>query len=502
MKNKRTTLHALVLVSAGIAAGVFGPSNFSLPLSGRGAGELLSFGPNLAQAAENFQDHPMRNLGDFNEAFSRIAESAAPSVVTIYSGSGGDRAPVTPFDSFGKSFRDLSGPSRPAPAKASQIGSGSGVIVSADGYILTNNHLVENVEVVSVRTSDNRRMQAKVVGRDAKTDIALLKVEASNLRPIVIGNSDRLRIGEWVVAVGGTLGESRAGSVSKGIVSAKGLVNVAPAEFEEFIQTDASINASNTGGPLLNINGELVGINTAVSTQPGGHDGFGFALPSNKASKVFTALVQSGKVSRGYLGIGMQDVDDNVAGKHHLNSAEGVVVKTVPEPSAAQRESLRSGDVIVEFNGRKVSGSSELRAAAANQLPGSTATVRIDRDGMPQTLDVHIEELSDRVTAAAGQTPDISNNLLGFMASPLNAETAEQLGKKAISSRVVVTAIKVSSAAYKAGLRLGDVILSIDKRSVTSFGQFNETIGRKKSGERITMLVERGWSRMYFAFNL
>ncbi len=495
--KKRTTTKPLQFVSAAVAVGTLAFQNVQLSLPSHERSFALAFGPSELRAA----DAPARPLGDLSDTFARVIDAAAPSVVTILPQSTTIAAAQTPFEAFGKSFRNYSGLIKTESAKGSVYGVGSGVIVSADGYIITNSHLIDNPDAVFVRTSDNRTLRAKVVGRDSKTDIAVLKVEASGLKPIAIGNSDRLRAGEWVVAVGAPLGESRSRMATKGIVSSRGVVNVAPNEYEEFIQTDAVIDAANTGGPLLDMRGELVGIGTATPGNAAGHEGLGFALPSGKAVKVYQALARSGKVSRGYLGIGMQDVDEKVASQRKLDAAQGVVVGAVAEQGAAA-DGLKKGDVITEFNGRKVAGTNELRAAVAAQEPGNSATVRVERDGAPVTVNVRVEQLSDKVAAATGQAPEVENELLGFMAAPLNAEVAEQLGKKAVSNRVVVTGVKVSSEAYKAGLRLGDVILSIDKNSITSYTQFNQLVGRKKRGDRITMLVERGWSRMYFAFNL
>ena len=493
--KKRTTFKPVLFVSAAVA-GTLAIQNVQLSLPSHERPAMLAFGPLELRAA----DAPARPLGDLSDTFARIIDAAAPSVVTILPQSTSIAAVQTPFEAFGKSFRNFSGLMKTESAKGLVYGVGSGVIVSADGYIITNSHLIDNPDAVSVRTSDNRTLRAKVVGRDSKTDIAVLKVEASGLKPIAIGNSDRLRAGEWVVAVGAPLGESRSRMATKGIVSSRGVVNVAPNEYEEFIQTDAVIDAANTGGPLLDMRGELVGIGTATPGNAAGFEGLGFALPSGKAVTVYQALARSGKVSRGYLGIGMQDVDEKVASQRKLDAAQGVVVGAVAEQGAA--DGLKKGDVITEFNGRKVAGTNELRAAVAGQEPGSSAAVRVERDGAPVTVNVRVEQLSDKVVAATGQAPEIENELLGFMAAPLNAEVAERMGKRPVSSRVVITAVKESSPAGKAGLRPGDVIISLDKNSITSYEQFNQLVGRKKRGDRITMLVERGWSRMYFAFNL
>jgi serine protease Do len=499
--KKRTTTRPALFVSAAVAVGTLAFQNVQLSLPSIARPAALYFGPCELRAADNASEYQLRDLGDLNEAFARIVASADQSIVTVFSESSTVAAAPTPFATFGKYFRDYSGPGKSDSGKGSAYGVGSGVIVSTEGYIITNTHLIDNADAVFVRTPDNRRLRAKVVGRDSKTDIAVLKVDATGLKPVAISNSERLRAGEWVVAVGAPLGESRSRTVTKGIVSSIGVVNVAPNEFEEFIQTDAVINASNSGGPLLDIRGELVGICTAASGNATGLEGIGFALPSGKAMKVYHALAQSGKVSRGYLGIGMQDVDEKVASQRRIESQQGVVVGTVYEQGSAP-DGLKKGDVITEFNGRKVAGTNELRAAVAGQEPGSSATVRVDRDGTPVTVNVRVEQLSDKLAAATGQIRELENELLGFMASPLNAETAERMGKRAMSTRVVVTAVRENSSASREGVRPGDIILSIDKKSITSYAHFNEMISHKKRGDKITMLVERGWSRMYLEFNL
>ena len=504
MNNKRTTLKSFVLVLAGIAAGAPAFPDVEFSLNGRDAGFTVSNRPKEAVAAESPQNRAIQTLSDFNEAFVRIAESAMPSVVTIYTESAIDRSTHTPFDFYGRTFGEVfnqSGVDAGNSRREVLHGLGSGVIVSSDGYILTNNHVVDNAYAISIRTSDNRRYPARIIGKDPRTDIAVIKIDAAGLKPVTIGNSDKLRVGEWVIAIGSPLGENLACTVTQGIVSAKGRANVGLADYEDFIQTDAAINPGNSGGALVNINGELIGISTAVASRSAGFEAIGFAVPSNMANKVFTSLLKTGKVERGYLGIAIQDIDENIARGLHLKAVEGVLVGTVIDGGPAARSGLKTGDVVLEFNGRTATSAAELRNDIANQTPGNSVVIQINRDGKPLALTSRLEALPEQkfVQAPGGE---VSNDLLGFIISPLNEMAAQQLHLKANSHRIVVTSVKENSHAFRIGLRPGDVVISVDKKPVTSAASFNEVVKGKKRGDLMLILVERGWSRIYFAFNL
>ena len=311
MKKKPSFMKYLLLVFAGVAVGALIFSNLEFNVSFNGTS--LSSKPNFAAATSNIENYPIQSLKSFNEAFVQIAESATPSVVTIFTEKTVNQRIFSPFSFFGSPFDDMfgmqGGGALNNSRKEVQRGLGSGVIVTADGYILTNNHVIDGADVVYVRTSDNRKIDAKVIGSDPKTDIAVIKVNVTGLKPIVIGDSDKLRVGEWVIAIGSPLGENLARTVTQGIVSAKGRANVGLADYEDFIQTDAAINPGNSGGPLVNINGELVGVNTAIASRTGGFEGIGFAVPSNMAKAVLTSLITTGKVTRSYMGVTLQDID-------------------------------------------------------------------------------------------------------------------------------------------------------------------------------------------------
>jgi serine protease Do len=505
MKKKRTMFKSAALISVGVVAGALAFSNLDFSFHGNdGGGFTVANHPRASIAAETLRNHPIRTLADLNDAFVDIAASATPSVVTIYTETEVAQRIMTPFDFFGKSFGEMfnfPSPERPDVKKEVIHGLGSGVVVSQDGYILTNNHVIDKAGVISVMTSDNRKFTAKIVGKDPRTDLAVLKIDAKGLRPIAFGDSDKLRVGEWVLAIGSPLGQNLAHSVTQGIVSAKGRVNVGLADYENFIQTDAAINPGNSGGPLVNIGGELVGINTAIASRTGGFDGIGFAVPSNMAYRVYTSLLKNGKVVRGYLGVTIQDVDENIAKGLHLKTPEGVVIGTVMPGGPAAKAGLKSGDVILEFNGRKVIGAAELRNRIAAQAPGSESVVKVNRDGAIRTMNVRLESLPDNVTASAERV-EPANELLGFSVSALSADMARKLNLKANSRRIVVSTVSRSGHAWSVGLRPGDVIVSVDKKPAESVAAFNAIAGKKKKGDLLFLLVERGWSRMYFAFNL
>lgn len=501
-------MKSLLLVFTGIAVGALIFANVEFNLPGQNGLIGVANKPNFAVATDNIQNHPIRTLSDFNEAFVRIAESATPSVVTVFIEKTVDRPAFSPFDFFGHPFGEFFNMPRGNGRNGGREtlrGLGSGVIVSSDGYILTNNHVIDQADAIYIRTFDNRKISAKIIGKDPKTDLAVIKVNAGGLKPIVIGNSDKLRVGEWVIAIGSPLGENLARTVTQGIVSAKGRANVGLADYEDFIQTDAAINPGNSGGPLVNINGELVGINTAIASRTGGFEGIGFAVPSNMAQKVLTSLIKTGKVTRGYLGVSIQDIDENIAKGLNLKTEEGVVVGTVVTGSPAAQAGIKTGDVILEFNDRKVSNSVELRNAIAAVAPGTTVRFRILRDGMQRTFNVKLESLPEKPVAAAAPAPaqqQAINSALGFSVSAITPQAAQQFGLKSDQAGVVVSGVNPSSTAAEAGLRPGDLIVSVDKTPVASYAQFRALVQKKKPGDLLFLLVDRRGSKLYLAFNL
>ncbi len=506
MNKKQAIMKYLLLVFAGIAVGALVFSNVEFNVSPKGL--TLSNRPNFATATNNIENYPVQSLKEFNEAFVQIAESANPSVVTIFTEKTLNQRMVSPFGFFGRPFNDFfdspeSGPSPRRGHKEVLHGIGSGVIVTHDGYILTNNHVIDGADALYIRTFDNRKIDAQVIGKDSKTDLAVIKVNAKDLKPILIGDSDKLRVGEWVIAIGSPLGENFARTVTQGIVSAKGRANVGLADYEDFIQTDAAINPGNSGGALVNINGELVGINTAIASRTGGFEGIGFAVPSNMAQKVMTALITTGKVARGYLGVTIQNVDENIAKAMHLKAREGALVGTVVEGGPAARIGVQTGDVILDFNDSKVTGSNELRNSISSQLPGSIVKFRVLRNGVVRLFKVRLEEQPvRRVAAAPSAAEEKITAVFGFRAEELTALTAKRLNLNPAAGKVVITAIDTASNAFFAGLRRGDIILSLNRQNLTSFAEYSTLVKNIKSGDLLFLLVERKGNKVYFAFNV
>ncbi len=501
---KMNRLSSLLLILAGVAIGGLVFANIEFTVSDREHEAAVSNRVNHATAANAGQDMPIRTLKDFNEAFVRIAESATPSVVTIFTEKTVNRRFISPFDLFGSPFDEFfSIPrdrNRGNGRKEVLRGLGSGVIVRRDGYILTNNHVIDKADAIYIRTSDNRKIDAEVVGTDPKTDIAVLKVEAKNLKPIAIGNSDDLRVGEWVIAIGSPLGENLARTVTRGIVSAVGRSNVGLADYEDFIQTDAAINPGNSGGPLVNISGELVGINTAIASRTGGFEGIGFAVPSNMARQIMESLISRGKVTRGWLGVTIQDVDENIAEGLQLKKAEGVLVGTVVEKGPARAAGVKTGDVILEIDGRKVLNTVELRNQIAATAPGKKVMLTLWRDGVLKKVGVKLGELPGQEDAPVGE-PEMDKQL-GFSAAPLSPDLAARYRLESGGKGVVITGVDPSSNAYRAGLREGDLIRAANRREITSYKQFLGIVGKMKKGDLLFLLVERGGGKVYFAFNL
>jgi len=493
----------ILLVLLGVLVGAITFANLDFSIGDSKGNSLLTSAPRYAEASPGLQHQPVTTLREFNEAFVQIAESATPSVVTIFTEKTVSRRMISPFDLFDTPFDNFFGMPRQNGNSRQEVlkGIGSGVIVTADGYILTNNHVVEGADAITIRTWDNRRVEAKVVGTDPKTDLAVIKAEAKNLKPIAIGDSDALRVGEWVIAIGSPLGENLARTVTQGIVSAKGRANVGLADYEDFIQTDAAINPGNSGGPLVNIQGELVGINTAIASRTGGFEGIGFAVPSNMARKVMDALISKGKVTRGWLGVTIQDVDENIARGLGLDTPEGVLVGTVVEKGPAEKAGVKTGDVIRKINGRTVENTIELRNRIASTPPGSDVQLDLWRDGRNVEVKVRLSELPGQELAAE-EREDMSDRL-GFTVSPLTPELVERYrlsGDR--GEEIVVSGVLQGGNAYRAGLREGDLILSVNRKEVAGYKAFLEAVVGLEQGDLLFLLVERKGSKIYFAFNL
>ena len=385
----------------------------------------------------------------------------------------------TPFDRY---FKDYFG-SRP---KRHERAMGSGFVINPNGYIVTNNHVVDGATQVQVKFSDGRELPAKVVGRDPKTDIALLKVEASGLTVIPLGDSSASQVGEPVMAIGNPFGLDQ--TVTTGIVSATGRA-IGSGPYDDFIQTDASINPGNSGGPLINARGQAIGINTAIFSQSGGSVGIGFAIPTSLAKTIVTQLADSGTVTRGWLGVGIQPVTPDIAKSFNRTETNGALVSSVSEGSPAEKAGLKAGDIITEYDGRKVERVSDLPRAVAGTPVGRDVRLGVVRDGMPMTLTAKVAALDAKEPREADRG-ERAKPTLGLALQPLTPALAQQLGVKATQGLVVQNVVDGSPAA-DAGFERGDVIVEVDKKPVKSVADLKESVEKHGKGKPMLFRVHR-----------
>jgi len=447
-------------------------------------------------------DEHVKALQNQSKVFAHIAEKARNAVVFIRVEKtvkvGGGYVPFNdPFDFFGDEFfRRFFRHRMPRPRPRNEFkqeGQGSGFIISPDGYILTNNHVVGDADRITVKLNDGREMKAKVIGTDPQTDVAVIKVDGKNLPTLSLGDSDKLEVGEWVIAIGNPFGLTQ--TVTVGVVSAKGRSSVGIVDYEDFIQTDAAINPGNSGGPLVNLRGEAVGINTAIFSRSGGYMGIGFAIPINMAKKVYRQLIKNGKISRGYLGVIIQNLTPDLAESFGLDRKDGVLISQVMEGTPAAKAGLKVGDVIVELDGRPVKKVGPFRNSIALSAPGSTHTLTVIRKGRRRKITVTLGNLEAAGTAAA-VPPEETQKKLGVTVSDLTPEAAQRFGYGK-EKGVVVTAVEPGSPAAAAGLAPGTLILEVNKKPVKSAAEFYKRISASvKKKENILLLVkENGYSR-------
>ncbi len=465
------------------------------------AGGLVAAGAGLSTSRISLK------LADPNEGPSRVtmapaAHAAMPSVVKISSSKVVKQA--TEFSGpqgmdplFRQFFGNGQGIPQQAPRSHREGGLGSGVIVSPDGYILTNNHVVDGATDVRVTLPDRREFKATVIGTDARTDIALLKIDASNLAAITVGNSSKLQVGDSVLAIGNPYGVGQ--TVTMGIVSATGRSDLGIEEYEDFIQTDAPINPGNSGGALVNDRGELIGINTAILAQEsGGNQGIGFAVPVNLARQVMDQIETHGHVTRAYLGVNIQEVTPAVAKALGLNGPEGALITSVSPDSPAEKAGLKVGDVILDINGARVSERNQLRMQVSLMNPDQNVKLKVFRNGQNVDLTARLSEMpGEKVAKAGAESEDHDAALQGVSVEELDARTARQLGLPASTKGVVVTEVDPASQAASAGLKEGDVIQQVNRQPVESASDFARAV--KKSSGASLLLVNRAGNEMFLA---
>ena len=370
---------------------------------------------------------------------------------------------------------------------------GSGFIIRRDGYVVTNNHVVDEATEVTVKLSDGREFPAKIIGRDRKTDLALLKINATGLPVLAFGDSEKLQVGEPVMAIGNPFGLE--GTVTTGIVSAKGRV-IGEGPYDDFIQTDASINPGNSGGPLVNAGGQVVGINTAIFSQSGGSVGIGFAIPINLAKGILPQLEAKGHVTRGWLGVSIQPVTPKLARAFRLPKEEGALVAQVLPDAPAARVGLQAGDVIVEYDGHAIVRAGDLPRLVAGTPIGQSATLQILRDGKPLTVTVRIAELPEAEQVAKATHP--AREQLGLAVRPLTPALAQQLGVPD-EAGLAVAGVKDGSPAAAAGIRPGDIIVQVNRKPVRKIAELREALAAQRAGEPTLLQIHRKDASLFVA---
>jgi serine protease Do len=511
VRPRRTVL----LVAAGILVGVLTTVGFHLDRRveaisfwGEQPTEVPAQPTPAAQAPAAAPVPAIAALPDF----STLAERLSPAVVNVsttsqgetpqgFGGGGGQhpQGPQDPQEPFGQGdphefwepFERFFGPLPKHPFKQRSLG--SGFIINRDGYILTNNHVVENADEILVKLANGKEYKAKIVGRDPKTDIAVIKIDdAQDLTAVTMGNSDDLRVGQWVMAIGNPFGLEH--TVTAGIVSAMGRF-IGQGSYDNFIQTDAAINPGNSGGPLINLRGEVVGINTAIFSRSGGNIGIGFAIPVNVAKDLLPELEEKGKVTRGWLGVMIQKVTPDIAESLELKDSKGALVADVMKDGPAQEAGIKVGDVIVEFDGHAVKESNELPMLVARTPVGKTVTLKILRDKGAETVSVKVGELKDE--EAAVQTGKEEG--FGLTVQPLTPDIAESLGLSGDVKGVVVSGVEPGSSAEDAGLRRGDVILEVNREAVKDLASYRKALKAGGKGKSVLLLVRRGDNTIFLA---
>ena len=419
-------------------------------------------------------------------AVVNISTKRVDEGVQLQSPFGGD----DPFQQF---FKRFGGPSQPQRRTVRSLG--SGFILNPSGYIVTNNHVVDGATEIRVKIDDGRELPGKVVGRDAKTDLALLKVDATGLPVIPLGDSAQLEVGEQVMAIGNPFGLER--TVTTGIVSATGRV-IGQGPYDDFIQTDASINPGNSGGPLINSRGQAVGINNAIFSQSGGSVGIGFAIPINQVKPVVTQLAASGKVTRGWLGVTIQPLTPDLARGFKVAEGTGALVASVQDDSPAARAGIKAGDVITQYDGQKVAHSSDLPRLVANTAVGRHVPVAVIREGKTVTLDLTVAEMEEPAQATAMAQNDEGKGPLGLTVESVTGDMTREL-KLASPHGVVVRGVRSGSPAEGAGIRPGDVITEVDHQPVADAAQMKRVLNEHPKGAPVVVMIHRDGANLYVA---
>jgi len=440
-------------------------------------------------------------IEDLQEAIKTAIAKAGPSVVSVYSSKTVSmRRPQGPMFEDPR-FDFFFGLPEQLPREFRQQGLGSGFIIDAEGYILTNSHVVEGADEIKVELADDREFDAKLVGIDPPTDLAVLEIEADGLQAVELGDSDALEVGDWVLAIGNPFGLPQ--TVSSGIVSAKGRANMGIVDYENFIQTDAAVNPGNSGGPLVDLQGRVVGINTAIASRSGGNDGIAFAIPIDMAKNVIDQLRGQGKVVRGHLGVLISELSPELAESFAFEGKRGLLVQDVTAGSAAEQAGLRPGDIVTQLDGQPVATVSAFRNAVARKQPGASVQLELWREGKAQTVSVKLGEVPGAADAAAsGDTGDTTKGAppkLGLGLQDITPQLRQRLGLEAGEGGVVITTVKPGSPAASAGLAPGDVLQAVDGTTVESTRQAQQLLRGADLAKGVRLRVSRrGTGRFVF----
>jgi serine protease Do len=431
--------------------------------------------------------------------FVSVAKKCIPSVVFVRCESAAeDEGPFqgAPFNNFGNDFfeRFFGFPPRNQPRQP-QMSQGSGFFVSQDGYIMTNCHVIEKADKITVVLEGDRELDATLVGADPHTDIAILKVEGTDFPYLELGDSDKIEIGEDVAAIGSPF--QLQASLTSGVISAKGRQNLRITDLEDFIQTDAAINPGNSGGPLINLDSEVIGINTAIVSRSGGYMGIGFAVPSNMAKNIMAQIIDKGSVTRGFLGVALQPIDREMADAFHLEKVEGALVSEVIKDSPAEKAGIKQGDIILEYNGVPIKSLGSFRNEISLMNPNTSLEFKINRKGTILMIPVTLGVASDTLAVPGGIVQK-----LGVEIEALTPDLRNQLGYTKGEEGVVITKVKPGSPAALAGLRPGFLVQAVNHKKVTTIAEFNEAISDPTSQNRVLILIKHGTISKFYSIKL
>ncbi|MCK9419300.1 MAG: DegQ family serine endoprotease [Nitrospirae bacterium] len=486
INKKRFTLSLLFILVLGVFVGLLLSSHL----------EIMNQLPAKSQISSKSVDV----LTQLSEAQSEVAAVATPSVVNISTTrviKSREEMPLDLFeDPFFRRFFGDQVPHPNAPKEQKEQSLGSGVIVSEDGYIITNNHVIEKAQEIKVLLSTKKAYKAKLIGADPKTDLAVIKIDVNGLTALPWGDSNKLKVGEIVFAIGNPFGLNQ--TVTMGVIGAVGRANVGIADYEDFIQTDAAINPGNSGGALINARGELIGINTAILSRTGGYQGIGFAIPSSMAKQVMDSLLKYKKVVRGWLGVSIQEVTSDLADEFGVKDQKGSLVSSVMKGSPAEKAGIKQGDVILQYNGKLVEDTGHLRNMVSQTPINTTVKVTLLRDKKEVVVEVVIAELPKKLADASSPENEAEENnakessaLAGLVVRELTPDLAQRFGFEENEKGVVVVKIEPGSKLFEVGIRPGDIILQINQKNIASLDEYKRIASKIKAEERLLLLLRR-----------